>query len=170
MAALKSFTVHAPSLPAGGDPDARILFVPDTFSLLAFLVPWAYFLWHRMWLVTLAYLLAVAVLVVALTAFGFSEPVRFGIFFVFSLLIGLEARNIRRWTLDRRGYHDEGVVVAPTLDDAERRYFAERAFALAPSLPPGGPPSVYPAATGGGVGSGVIGMFPEADMRARGAK
>lgn len=170
MAGLTSFTVHAAPEQAGRDPDGAIRFVPDSFSIVAFVAPWAYFLWHRMWLVTLAYVVLVGLLIAALLAAGFSTPVRMGIAFVFNLLIGLEATNLRRWTLGRRGFREEGVVVAPTRDDAERRYFCERASALAP-LPStlGGPPSVYPAPSPP-AGQHVVGLFPEAESRPRGAR
>ncbi|QCI64963.1 DUF2628 domain-containing protein [Phreatobacter stygius] len=170
MAALKSFTIHSAPEQAGRDPDGALRFVPDSFSVVAFVAPWAYFLWHRMWLVTLAYVVAVAILIAALLFAGFAMPVRVGIAFVFNLLIGLEATNLRRWTLGRRGFRDEGVVVASTRDEAERRYFSERASALAP--PPatlGGPPSVF-AAPSAPAGDHVIGLFPEAESRPRGTR
>ena len=165
MAALKSFTIHAAPGQIGRDPDAALRFVPETFSVVAFIEPWAYFLWHRMWLVTIAYLLLVGVLILGLGAAGLAGPVVAAIGFVFNLIIGLEASNLRRWTLDRSGFHEEGVVVAASRDEAERRYFAERATALAPPPPPAGPPSAYPAAP-----QHVIGLFPEAEGGARSPK
>ncbi|MCZ0736020.1 DUF2628 domain-containing protein [Phreatobacter sp. AB_2022a] len=162
--ALKSFTVHAAPGQAGRDPDSALRFVPDTFSLIAFIAPWAYFLWHRMWLVTFAYLLAVGVVILGLGAAGLTGPVVAAIGFVFNLVIGLEATNLRRWTLDRSGFREQAVVVAASRDEAERRYFAEREAALAPPPPPAGPPSAYPAAASP---QHVIGLFPEAEGGAR---
>ena len=56
MARQTSYTVHLP--PPGRDADETIAFVPDSFSPIAFLAPWAWFPWNRMWIVTFAYLAA----------------------------------------------------------------------------------------------------------------
>jgi hypothetical protein len=169
MARLTSYTVHLPPPKPGRDADTAIEFVPDSFSWLAFLVPWAWFLWNRMWLTTFLYVLGLVLVAVALWATGFPSLVQTGILFALSLLVGLEATNLKRRTLRRRGFHENGVVVAPTREDAERRYFAERASARAP-MPTtlGGPPSAAPAHFG--ATPSVIGLFPEADPSARGAR
>ena len=60
MARQTSYTVHLP--PTGSDEAAQ--FVPDSFAPIAFVAPWAWFPFHRMWLVTIAYLVALAVVAV----------------------------------------------------------------------------------------------------------
>ena len=41
-----------------------------------------------------------------------------------SLLVGIEAGTLRRFTLARRGWKNVGVVSGYDLEDAERRFFA----------------------------------------------
>ncbi len=40
--------------------------MPDSFSPIAFLAPWAWFPWNRMWLVTFAYLAAIGLVTTGL--------------------------------------------------------------------------------------------------------
>ena len=40
-----------------------------------------------------------------------------------SLLVGLEAGTLRRFTFERRGWENVGIVCRPMLEDAERRFF-----------------------------------------------
>ena len=44
---------------------------------------------------------------------------------LFAFWFALEANGLRRWTLERRGYVLVGVVEGRTLEEAERRFFAE---------------------------------------------
>jgi hypothetical protein len=104
----------------------------------------------------------------ALAWSGFLPALRMAISFAISLLIGLEATNLKRRSLRRRGFHEVGVVVAANAEEAERRYFAERAEAEAahrrPLAPTGfGVPALAASAH-------PIGLFPETDPGARGAR
>ncbi|MGU9979518.1 DUF2628 domain-containing protein [Phreatobacter sp. HK31-P] len=167
MARQTSFTVHLP--PAGLDKDEAIEFVPDSFSPIAFLAPWAWFAWNRMWLVTFAYLAVIGLLVLGLILAGLSPMMRTLITSALSLLIGLEATNLKRWTLRRRGFREVAVVVATSRGDAERHYFAERTTGAATrtdSPSPGRPlaPAQMQAS------QPVIGLFPEAEPGGRGAR
>ncbi|MGQ3355890.1 MAG: DUF2628 domain-containing protein, partial [Phreatobacter sp.] len=129
MARQTSYTVHLP--PAGRGDDEAVQFVPDSFSPLAFLFPWAWFPLQRLWLVTLAYLVLMGLTVLALTLLGLSPLLRTMITTALSLLIGLEATYLTRGTLRRRGWRVVAVFVAGSQDVAERRFFAERAAAPA---------------------------------------
>lgn len=162
MARQTSFTIHRPPAAPGRDTDLDTEFVPDNFSFTAFLVPWAWFLWQRMWLVFGLYLVLMVVLTVVLTLSGFQPGVRMAIGFAVSLLIGLEATNLKRWTLARRGYSDEGVVVAANLAEAERRYFAGGPGTASFSPPPR---STGDAPAFRAEGAYPLGLFPEADSR-----
>ncbi|QCK85318.1 DUF2628 domain-containing protein [Phreatobacter aquaticus] len=169
MAKPIAFTVHLPPPRPGRDPDTAIQFVADRFHWSAFLLPSVYFLWHFMWLTAFVYILLFAAVAVGLAALGLAPMASLGIAVLLSLLVGLEAPQLRRRSLARRGYMEQAVVVAETQAAAERRYFAERASAMAP-LPAsfGGPPMAAPYAAPV-AGSGIIGLFPEAEPRARGA-
>lgn len=160
MARLTSFTVHLPPPLPGRDADTRVEFVPDSFSPVAFLVPWVWFLWNRMWLVFVLYLAGMAAVAFVLAVSGLPPAVRMAIAFCISLLIGLEATNLKRRTLRRRGFREAGVIVAASPDEAERRWFAEGGRDRAhTAVSQGGPPPAHP-----------IGLFPEADPGVRGAR
>jgi hypothetical protein len=162
MARQTSFTVHLAPAKPGRNAEEAVQFVPDSFSLVAFLVPWAWFLWNRMWLTFFVYLVVMAGVFVALTYSGFPPSIRMAISFAISLLIGLEATNLKRRSLRRRGFHEAGVVVAANREEAERRWFAEQGAAPRPAYAP--VPAFAPAS------AHPIGLFPEADPGARGAR
>lgn len=166
------YTVHQPPSRAGNpasDPEGYV-FVRDGFSFWAFLFGPLWMLRHRMWLVLVGYVLVSGGLEGLARVAGAS---RFGIGligFLISLLVGLEAGTLRRFTLSRRGYRSVGVVSGHDLEDAEQRFFdswlkqpSDRATspAAAPPVPPA-PPA--PSAAGSATiprGPDVIGLFPE---------
>src|SRR5271157_1981408 len=98
------YTVHVP--PAGAqtsppDPE-RFVFVRDGFSFWAFLLAPLWMLWHRLWLVFVAYCVLAIALQAALQAIGASFGMRLTAGALLALLVGLEAATLRRLTLARR--------------------------------------------------------------------
>lgn len=162
------YTVHQPPAPAADPlPEAeRIVFVRDGFSFWAFLFAPLWMLWHRMWLVLAGYIAVVIVLGTLAAVFDVSANALSVIGFLISLLIGLEASTLRRFTLRRRGWVSAGIVSGDDVEDAERRFFdvwlrdsAARSVATDPSAPPSAPagarmPRAFRPAD-------VIGLFPE---------
>ncbi|MXP62940.1 DUF2628 domain-containing protein [Roseomonas sp. M0104] len=117
---MRAWTVHPPpapppaSVPAtgqapprGGARQAGLVLVPERFSLLAALLPPLWFLLHRMWLVLVVYL-ALAILAAVLL------PAGTGLYagLAAHVLAGLQAQDLRRWTLARQGRPAAGVVLA----------------------------------------------------------
>ena len=88
-----------------------------------------------------------------------------------SLLVGLEASTLRRFTLSRRGWRNVGVISGDDLEDAERRFFDAwlRDTPVRPSMPsapgssaPGSAPSTpQPPTPRMPQASDVIGLFPQ---------
>jgi Protein of unknown function (DUF2628) len=167
------FTVHEPPLraaDASADPE-RFAFVRDGFSIWAFLLAPLWMLWHRLWIV-----LAISVVVwfgieAGLLALGAATPVLILVAVLISLLVGLEASTLRRFTLSRRGWRNVGVISGDDLEDAERRFFdawlqeaPSRASvsSAARSAAPGAP---APPASRLPQASDVIGLFPEPGVR-----
>jgi Protein of unknown function (DUF2628) len=166
---MRVYSVHEPPV-RGLDPlpDAeRFVFVRDGFYFRAFLFAPLWMLWRQMWLVLAGYLILSAVVETALVMVGATPADVVVVALLISLLVGLEASTLRRFTLTRGGWKYVGIVSGDDLEDAERRYFetwvlelpAQRAVPMAapPSTPPesGAPPPRAPQ------GSGVIGLFPE---------
>jgi len=154
------YTVHQPPLravDAAPDPE-RFVFVRDGFYVWAFLVPWAFMLWYRLWLVLLIYVVVSAGLETAMYYAGFAGYAIALVGFLTSLLIGFEAASLRRFTLSRRGWKNIGVVTGDDLESAEQRFFAAwlRAAPAPPAEMPVPPPLPHAPRP-----PDVIGLFPE---------
>ncbi|MCU0987797.1 MAG: DUF2628 domain-containing protein [Acetobacteraceae bacterium] len=120
---MKVWTVHAKGVAA-----PRL--VKEGFSFWAFLfaVPW--FLWHRMWLVTVLYIAGWTIFGVA-TA-DVPEEITGPVVLAGQLLIGWHARDLHRWTLGRRGWRMIGVVSSDGGEDAAvARLYTQRPELLA---------------------------------------
>ena len=158
------FTVHQPPprKPEQAAPPERFVFVRDGFYFWAFLFGGLWMIWHRMWLVLLLYVIGAGGFVLALRAAGLPDGVIVAVAVLIALLVGFEAATLRRWSLRR--WTARGLVVAPNLEEAERRFFVAWAEHVPPAPSPSvphSPPSAPPAAD-----SGVIGLFPEPQPRA----
>jgi hypothetical protein len=165
------YTVHEPPRRAGTAAAnvERFAFVRDGFSWWAFLLAPLWMLRHRMWLVLIGYVViagAIEVPVKLSGAPGFAASV---IGLLLGLLVGLEAGTLRRFTLNRRGWKNLGVVSGDDLEDAERRFFdawlqRTNSPSSGPHAPMPGPASAAPNRRGP-LGSDVIGLFPEPGAR-----
>jgi hypothetical protein len=163
---MATYTVHEPPLredESAPDP-GRFVFVRDGFYFWAFLLAPLWMLRRRLWLVLLAYLVVVAALNLGMIVAGASATVMFLVDALLSLLIGLEAASLRRFTLNRRGWSHVGVVVGDNRELAERRFFdawatgeARRPPPMSAIMPSG---SSVPAMRRQPDDSSVIGLFP----------
>jgi hypothetical protein len=162
------YTVHEPPPRKNGaatEPD-RFRFVRDGFYFWAFLLAPFWMIRHRLWLVLLFYVIGLVALEAAFWALGVNPLVQFVVGVLVALLIGFEAASLRRWTLGRRGWTNLGVVIAPDLEAAERRFF-DAWMMRGESLPPAQPPA---SATHSDLrtpapSTDVIGLFPEPEPR-----
>src|SRR5947199_2849542 len=115
------YTVHEP--PRRDDEllahTARFRFVRDGFHFWAFLLAPFWMLRHRLWLELIVYALIVGGATFALRRLGIEESAGGLVWFLISVLVGIEASSLLRWKLSRRGYDNLGVVVGDDLEDAE---------------------------------------------------
>ena len=112
----------------------------------------------------LLYVLLSVVLDVALRIAGASAPLIALTGILISLLVGLEAGTLRRFTLRRRRWRNVGVVSGDDLEDAERRFFDAWVKCPRGTLSPRRAcrsPSPRYRFVPGADASGVIGLFPE---------
>ena len=119
------YTVHEPPpkrFEQTSDPE-RFAFVRDGFSFWAFVFGPLWMLRHRMWLVLVGYVGVSAVLELMFSLLGTTAAPRLGAGFLLSILVGMEAATLRRFTLGRRRWSNVGVIVADDLEAAERRFF-----------------------------------------------
>jgi hypothetical protein len=161
------YTVHEPPLRAGtaASDVERFAFVRDGFSWWAFLFAPLWMLRHRMWLVLIGYVVVAAVIEIPVKMSGAPAFAASLIGILLGLLVGLEAGTLRRFTLNRRGWKNLGVVSGDDLEDAERRFFEawlHRAPATSASVAPAGPSApLGPLTAYASEPSGIIGLFPE---------
>ena len=145
----------------------RFIFLPDSFSLGAFLFAPLWMIWRRVWVVLIVYLVGVGSIGYGLRLLGLGWTAAAMVFALIHLLVGLEATSLVRWTRIRHGWRERGIVIGDDLDMAERRFFDAwvRRTAAQRSTPSeaSGPSSTLPAAadTFSAERSGVIGLFPE---------
>ncbi|GAB4539576.1 MAG: hypothetical protein Tsb0019_40050 [Roseibium sp.] len=132
---MKTFIVMAPPEfeDVAGDPRQtdRLQFVPDRFSVPAFLFSFFWLLVYRMWLVLLAYL--AITLVFELLALTVRQEIMGVVALIATLLFALEAQALRRWSLERKGWRVVGIIDAANRDDAELRFLHKAADRLSPA-------------------------------------
>lgn len=116
---MRYYSVHAPE----DEPDSleRYVFVKDGFSWPALLVPIIWILWHRLWLTLVYYV--VFVLVVAWTGRLLGELAAMALGAIGLIVLAIEANNIRRLSLESRGWREVGSSLGRNLEEAEVRFF-----------------------------------------------
>jgi len=103
----------------------------EGFSWGAFLFGWIWLLLHRAWIPSVL-ALAAGVLIGALTSAGARVLLEIGL----ALLLGLNGRDLVRWSLARRGYTLAHVLAARDADSALARLLTGRPDLTASFLPP----------------------------------
>jgi hypothetical protein len=117
---MRYYSVHAPI----GEPASpeRFAFIKDGFSWPAFFVPILWILWHRLWLTLVWYV--VFVLSVAWIGRLVSQDVASLVALLGTILLALEANNIRRMALESRDWEEIGASFGRNISEAEARFFA----------------------------------------------
>lgn len=126
---MQTFTVHRKAELLRLDADATghdHLFIKDGFSWIAFLIPLPWLLWNRLWLVSILYLGVIVSISLLGYMFSFPEELVMVLSLLANLMTGLEANDLRRTSLLKRGYHEVADVVADDKEHACYRYFATR--------------------------------------------
>ena len=122
---MRNYTVHRPRR-AIGDPDletAQTVFVKEGFCWPALFFPLLWLILHRMWLVLLGFVVAVA-LIGGLLQVVTLDPVIVTVINVSVLfLFAAEAGELRRWTLGRKGYEFRQLIHGRSQYEAEIAYF-----------------------------------------------
>lgn len=123
---MRTYTLHVPEGAARGDALAldRAQIVRDGFSPRAFAFTVLWFLGHRLWLAAILVFAGLVALSLAGHALGLSPGAGFLVTLLASLLIGLEASSLRRWTYGRRGLPARDAVIASSHEEAEMKLAA----------------------------------------------
>lgn len=160
---MDTYTLH---LPADGRPGEREALekaelVKDGFSWGAFVFSAVWFFMHRLWLAGLGVLLVILLFNLGLAAAGVRPGTALLAQVLLSILIGLEASSLTRWTYARRGWPAVDVVTAVDREEAEVKAFA-RWLRRADGPRGARAPSAMPAYRGP---EPVIGLFPDPETR-----
>ncbi len=129
---MKIYTVHHRQEASGsltGLSEDAIL-VKEGFSWPAFFIPLIWLLYKRMWIVLVFYLAATAVLTAVAQCAAVAESDVFVGNVAVNLILGLQGNDLYRWTLQRRRYREQAVVLGQNLVTAEQRYFDAMAEAI----------------------------------------
>jgi Protein of unknown function (DUF2628) len=156
---MRVYSVHAP--PEEPISPEKFLFVKDGFSWPALFFPVLWVLWHRMWLTLVYYV--VFVLVVAWIGRLGGDNLATAFAVLGGLLFALEANNLRRLSLERRGWREVGGASGRNYDEAETRFFGDWAARpdAAPEREAIARAAYSPEAHAHGADEPILGLFPE---------
>ena len=124
---MRSYTVQRPPYPGSA------VVLPEGFCWWALLFGPVWFLWHGLWFSAILLVLLHMAMAAVTGYFGAPEAISGIASLALSILVGFNARDWWRLMLTRQGFVFEPVVLAPTLEQAERtlmqRIFAESSAA-----------------------------------------
>jgi hypothetical protein len=125
---MRTYTVHAnASVPKAED---QVRFVKEGLARWAIVSPLLWFLYHRMWWEGAAYFGLSILIAVAGEALGIQEAIIVLLSFGVQLLAVLEANDLRRVALARKGYQPIAIVHGSDEEEAEARFFANWSHTL----------------------------------------
>ena len=110
------------------NPNTDPVFLKDGFSFMAFIFSGVWALWHRMWFVSAVIFGGWGLVEFLLTLIGADTELRLVMTMGLSLFVGFGANDWLSSSLLRRGYSLDGLVVAPRLEAALRRWFDQNSF------------------------------------------
>lgn len=146
------------------DPVERadaVRMVKEGIAWWALLFPALWLLYHRLWLALIGYLVLVTIVELTLASLGYWQIATLCAF-AFNILLAVEANNLRRWTLERKGYLMTGTVSGHDLEECELKYFSGWSSDWTDAAPPAPPKPESTVKSGSPLrDEDVIGLFPE---------
>jgi len=131
------FTVHLPPTAAGASPAPdKIVFLRDGFSFYAFFFGPFWLVWSRAWIAAAAWTLLLTLIGLAAWKLKVPRDAISSLGLTLAVWLGFEGERLIAWTLARRGYAEQDVVVADSEEEAEEAFF-HRWRATAPQVPSG---------------------------------
>lgn len=154
---MQTFTVHEPPHPPADriDRAESLVFIKDGFSWSAALLAPFWLLAYRLWWPLLGYVVLSGAFELVRNAASLDPGWISLAGTALHLLIGFEADALRRWALDRRGWHMLGSVTARNTAEGERRFFE----AWLPRQPVIAPPGSSPMGSSPARSTPVIGSL-----------
>lgn len=119
------YSVHAPGAEAPdlADRADALAFVKEGFSWPALFVPALWLIYQRMWIELLVFVVLIVGLQAAFAWAGIDLGLVQWITLAVMLLFAIEANDLRRAALSRRGYRLAGIVTGRDREAAELSFF-----------------------------------------------
>jgi hypothetical protein len=117
---MRLYTVHLGRHRLDAEPDLVLIKEGFCWPALFFTAFWA--LWHRMWLVAVALFVVNGVLSGLAHVLGLDPVSAAAVSAGFAAIVGFVANDLRRWSLERRGFIFSEVVSGADRDTAARNY------------------------------------------------
>jgi len=153
---MRTFTVHAnASLPRAED---HVRLVKEGMARWAILSPLIWFLYHRMWWEGAAYFGLSILIALAGGALGVHENITVLLGLGLQLLAAMEANDLRRLALARKGYQTIAIIHGSDEEEAEARFFANWSHAL-PQASDNPVTSAVLDRTGSAIGDGLSATY-----------
>jgi hypothetical protein len=151
------YRIHVPN---GLDPLAaadETRFVREGFAFWALALGPFWLLAKRQWLALGVWILAAAMVAIAISAGLLAESATSALYWLSALYLGFEGHNIISAALERSGAPLVDIAAGPDLQTAERIFFSRWPGAAEAPKTPTAPRAAAPAAS-----HAIIGLFPEA--------
>jgi hypothetical protein len=117
---VKVYTVHRRHHGLAGDQD--LVLVTESFNWAAFVFGPFWAVAKNLWWVALSLILLNLGVFFAGAAFIGDLAAQFAISLGLAIIVGYLANDLQRWTLERAGFIEVGVVSAPDVDAALQRF------------------------------------------------
>jgi hypothetical protein len=115
------WTVH--NKPGKGADEVVLL--REGFSWWALIFPLPWLVIKGMWIILLVALGVQFAIWALAEALGLSDAIRLIMSLSINLILAFEGNDLLRWTYERRGFDELGLVHGDDLDEAEYRFFTE---------------------------------------------
>jgi hypothetical protein len=123
----------------GKDAD-HIVFVREGFNWWALLFPLPWLVIKGMWIILLIALGVQFAIWAIAEALHVGEAMQVILSLAINLILAFEGNALLRWTYERRGYDELGLVHGDDLDEAEYRFFTETALPMTTAVEKPEPP------------------------------
>jgi hypothetical protein len=121
------YTIHVDrAVPEQVHALERMVLVPEKFNIWAFIFGPFWLMANRLWLAFGAWLVFLGLLALDGFLFGLPAVALSFIHYSVSLLLGLEANDMRRRRLERRGVLQVDVASGRNAEEAERRFLTRQ--------------------------------------------
>ena len=117
----KLYSVHIN--PEHEEPFETAEFVQEGFNIFAFIFNGFWMFYHKIWVSGIVIILLMGAIAALAPTFGFNPLSALVLRIGLQIMIGLEANDLRRKHLSKKGYIVSDVVAGSTLLDAQQRYF-----------------------------------------------